>query len=105
MGVGFLAHETCESSGKVFELGGHWISQLGYRRSRGARFPAGFSLEDVAGRFSEIIDFANGAEYPDDAGSGEPFDAASSTAGSPLSTEVLVTRWRGDCVCTVCGVQ
>mmetsp|Transcript_113389 Transcript_113389/g.241987 ORF Transcript_113389/g.241987 Transcript_113389/m.241987 type:complete len:192 (+) Transcript_113389:423-998(+) len=69
--VAYLCHERCECSGGVFELGGHWISRLGWRRSRGARFPAGFTLEDVAERFQEISDFSEGAEYPADADSGE----------------------------------
>merc|ERR1719291_819358 len=69
--VAFLAHEKCESTGGVFELGGHWISRLGWRRSRGARFQAGFTLEDVARRFEEVSDFSQGTEYPVDADSGE----------------------------------
>eukprot|EP00930_Biecheleria_cincta_P015652 TRINITY_DN12986_c0_g1_i1.p1 TRINITY_DN12986_c0_g1~~TRINITY_DN12986_c0_g1_i1.p1 ORF type:complete len:847 (+),score=134.20 TRINITY_DN12986_c0_g1_i1:70-2610(+) len=69
--VAYLCHDSCDSTGGVFELGGHWISRLGWRRSRGVRFPAGFSLEDVAERFQEISDFSEGAEYPTDADSGE----------------------------------
>lgn len=69
--VAYLCHDSCDSSGGVFELGGHWISRLGWRRSRGVRFPAGFSIEDVAERFQEISNFSEGAEYPTDADSGE----------------------------------
>jgi len=70
--VAYLCHETCESTGGIFELGGHWMAKLGWRRSKGARFPEGFSLEDVAASFGEISDFeVEGAEYPDDADSGE----------------------------------
>merc|ERR1712100_187744 len=69
--VAYLCHERCECTGGVFELGGHWISRLGWRRSRGARFPTGFTPEDVAARFEEISDFGEGAEYPDEADSGE----------------------------------
>lgn len=69
--VAYLCHERCECTGGVFELGGHWISRLGWRRSKGARFPAGFTPEDVAARFEEISDFREGAEYPDEADSGE----------------------------------
>jgi 3-hydroxyacyl-CoA dehydrogenase/3a,7a,12a-trihydroxy-5b-cholest-24-enoyl-CoA hydratase len=69
--VAYLCHDSCDSTGGVFELGGHWISRLGWRRSRGVRFPAGFSIEDVADRFQEISDFSEGAEYPTDADSGE----------------------------------
>ena len=42
----YLCHESCTSTGGVFELGGHWIARLGWRRSRGARFHAGFSVEE-----------------------------------------------------------
>lgn len=69
--VAYLCHERCDSTGGVFELGGHWISRLGWRRSQGARFQAGFTLEDVARRFEEVSDFSQGTEYPVDADSGE----------------------------------
>lgn len=70
--VAYLCHESCETSGGVFELGGHWMAKLGWRRSRGARFPEEFSVEDVAARFGEISDFdLEGTEYPEDVDSGE----------------------------------
>jgi len=69
--VAYLCHESCRCSGAVFELGGHWISRLGWRRSRGARFPAGFTVEDVAARFGEISDFGEDAEFPEGWESGE----------------------------------
>lgn len=69
--VAYLCHDQCDCTAGVFELGGYWISRLGWRRSKGARFPAGFSLEDVAARFQEISSFDDGAEYPDEADSGE----------------------------------
>jgi NAD(P)-dependent dehydrogenase (short-subunit alcohol dehydrogenase family) len=68
--VAYLCHDQCECTAGVFELGGYWISRLGWRRSKGARFPAGFSLEDVAARFQEISSFDD-AEFPDEADSGE----------------------------------
>jgi bile acid-coenzyme A ligase len=68
--VGYLCHDSCESNGGVFEMGGHWISRLGYRRTRGARFQEGFTMDDVASRFAEISDFTD-SESPTDADSGE----------------------------------
>ena len=68
--AGFLCHESCEATGGVFELGGHWISKLGWRRSRGVNFDEGFTMEDVKARFEEINDFSD-AEFPTDADSGE----------------------------------
>eukprot|EP00931_Biecheleriopsis_adriatica_P049519 TRINITY_DN28649_c0_g1_i1.p1 TRINITY_DN28649_c0_g1~~TRINITY_DN28649_c0_g1_i1.p1 ORF type:complete len:1321 (-),score=307.28 TRINITY_DN28649_c0_g1_i1:44-4006(-) len=69
--VAYLCHDTCDCTGGIFELGGYWISKLGWRRSKGARFPAGFTPEDVASRFLQISDFSEGAEYPDEGESGE----------------------------------
>merc|ERR1719160_2364244 len=68
--VAYLCHESCPCSGQVFELGGHWISRLGWRRTKGSRFPAGFTPEDVASKFDEICNFSEGAEYPADSDSG-----------------------------------
>jgi acetyl-CoA acetyltransferase family protein len=79
----YLCHESCTSTGGVFELGGHWIARLGWRRSRGARFDAGFSVEDVAARFAEISDFAD-AEFPEDANSGEERSMAPPLAKAKL---------------------
>lgn len=38
---------------------------------KGAQFHTGFTVEDVAARFNQISDFSEGAEYPEDADSGE----------------------------------
>merc|ERR1719291_14690 len=69
--VAFLAHEKCENTGGVFELGGHWISRLGWRRTKGVRFAEGFTIEDVSARFDDISTFGEGTEYPKDAETGE----------------------------------
>mmetsp|Transcript_44019 Transcript_44019/g.104154 ORF Transcript_44019/g.104154 Transcript_44019/m.104154 type:complete len:304 (+) Transcript_44019:109-1020(+) len=69
--VAVLCHDSCESTGSVYELGGHWISKLGWRRSQGARFQAGFTPEDVSKDFDKICDFSAGAEHPADCDSGE----------------------------------
>lgn len=69
--VAYLCHQSCTSTGGVFELGGHWISKLGWRRSPGARFSAGFTPEDVAEKFGEICDFSAEMEFPSDCDSGD----------------------------------
>mmetsp|Transcript_136707 Transcript_136707/g.424709 ORF Transcript_136707/g.424709 Transcript_136707/m.424709 type:complete len:102 (+) Transcript_136707:2-307(+) len=74
--VAYLCHESCQCSGTVLELGGHWIARLGWRRSRGVRFPAGFTVEDVAARFQEASDFSEGVEYPEDWQTGEAHSMA-----------------------------
>eukprot|EP00933_Yihiella_yeosuensis_P012507 TRINITY_DN12123_c1_g1_i1.p1 TRINITY_DN12123_c1_g1~~TRINITY_DN12123_c1_g1_i1.p1 ORF type:complete len:570 (+),score=103.24 TRINITY_DN12123_c1_g1_i1:52-1710(+) len=69
--VAYLSHESCQCSGGVFELGGHWVARLGWRRSPGVVFQKGFTPEDVATRFEEICHFGNGTEYPTTSDSGE----------------------------------
>jgi acetyl-CoA C-acetyltransferase len=69
--VTYLCHESCQSTGGIFEMGGHWMSQLGWRRTQGARFHTGFTVEDVAAKFDQISDFGEGVEYPTDDTSGE----------------------------------
>eukprot|EP00928_Gymnodinium_smaydae_P043761 TRINITY_DN29261_c0_g1_i1.p1 TRINITY_DN29261_c0_g1~~TRINITY_DN29261_c0_g1_i1.p1 ORF type:complete len:1287 (-),score=185.15 TRINITY_DN29261_c0_g1_i1:256-4116(-) len=69
--IAYLCHDSCDCTGGIFELGGYWISRLGWRRSRGVRFPAGFTPEDVAARFQELSSFDEGAEYPEDCDSSE----------------------------------
>lgn len=45
--VAYLAHESCEENGSVFELGAGWISKLRWQRSNGALFDLPFTPEDV----------------------------------------------------------
>merc|ERR1712032_971061 len=52
--VCYLCHESCESTGGMFELAGSWISKLRWERSKGVVFPEQFSADDVASMFSEI---------------------------------------------------
>uniref|UniRef100_A0A7S1WQX4 Uncharacterized protein n=1 Tax=Alexandrium catenella TaxID=2925 RepID=A0A7S1WQX4_ALECA len=74
--VAYLCHEACTCTGGVFELGGHWVARLGWRRSRGVRFPQGFTAEDVAAKFQELSDFGEGVEYPEGWESGEAHSMA-----------------------------
>jgi len=69
--VTYLCHESCLATGKIFELGGHWVSTLGWRRSKGVRFMSGFTADDVASQFAKITDFTDDPDYPLDADSGE----------------------------------
>jgi len=62
--VAYLCHDSCESTGATFELGGQWISKVRWQRSKGVTFPDGFSIEDVAAQFDAICDFDEGAEIP-----------------------------------------
>ncbi|RKP20935.1 NAD(P)-binding protein [Rozella allomycis CSF55] len=63
--VGYLANEKNEVSGGVFEVGSGWISRVRWQRSRGVAFPIrnGFSIEQVASKWKEIVDFKS-VDYP-----------------------------------------
>mmetsp|Transcript_23149 Transcript_23149/g.40987 ORF Transcript_23149/g.40987 Transcript_23149/m.40987 type:complete len:303 (-) Transcript_23149:206-1114(-) len=64
--VAYLAHESCETSGKVFELGAGWVAQLRWQRSKGGVLPAGqASPEGVASIWDKVTDFDNEPEYPE----------------------------------------
>jgi multifunctional beta-oxidation protein len=65
--VGFLAHEACPATGKVFEVSGGWVAQVRWQRSGGVGFPTNVPLtpEAIAAKWDNIIDFDNGrATHP-----------------------------------------
>ncbi|CAG8706651.1 27283_t:CDS:2 [Dentiscutata erythropus] len=65
--VGFLAHESCPSTGNVFEVGCGWIAQVRWQRSGGIGFPTSKPLlpEDLAAKWDAITNFYDGrATHP-----------------------------------------
>lgn len=62
--VAWLCHETCETTGGLFEVGAGWISRVRWERSEGAYFvPNEFSIDDVADAWETVNDFSN-ATHP-----------------------------------------
>ncbi|CAG8582653.1 9321_t:CDS:2 [Paraglomus occultum] len=65
--VGFLSHDNCPVSGRVFEVGGAWAAQVRWQRAGGVGFPTSKPLrpEDIAAKWDKITDFDDGrATHP-----------------------------------------
>ncbi|KAF4316086.1 hypothetical protein BBO99_00008893 [Phytophthora kernoviae] len=64
--VAYLCHESCERSGNVYEVGGGWIAQARWQRSRGIVLPRDeLTLENIASQIDEIENFdAEPTRYP-----------------------------------------
>lgn len=64
--VAYLCHESCDTTGSLFELGAGWVSKIRWQRSQGVSFPLNqpFTAENVKERFHDIISFDENATYP-----------------------------------------
>lgn len=65
--VAYFVHETCETSGAIFEIAGPVARRLRWQSSGGVEFPDKFTPEDVAAKIGDICDFDKKPDYPKDA--------------------------------------
>lgn len=63
--VTYLCHESCATTGQLFEVGAGWVSRVRWQRSKGAFFPLNqpFAPESIAEQWATIQDFSDPA-YP-----------------------------------------
>ena len=57
--VVLLAHDTCDVTGKLFEVGGGWVSQTRWEQTQGYYFPDSFSAEDLQNNWAKVTSFEN----------------------------------------------
>ncbi|KAG7395648.1 hypothetical protein PHYBOEH_003405 [Phytophthora boehmeriae] len=64
--VAYLCHDSCDRSGNVYEVGGGWIAQARWQRSRGIVLSKDeLTLENIASQIDEIENFdAEPTRYP-----------------------------------------
>ncbi|KAJ2763906.1 hypothetical protein GGI18_006569, partial [Coemansia linderi] len=63
--VGYLAHESTPHTGKLFQVGSCWISEIRRQRSGGVGFPMNRVLtpEAIAQRWKDIVNFDDGRAH------------------------------------------
>lgn len=60
--VTYLASEACAETGKIFSIGGGYVARVAILEGEGVSFGTeGFTPEDVADRFDEILKIGDGA--------------------------------------------
>ena len=54
-----LTHEDSKTTGKLFEVGGGWVSQTRWEQTEGVFFEENFSAEDLLGVWDKATSFTN----------------------------------------------
>lgn len=64
--VAFLAHDSCQENGGLFEVGAGYIAKQRWQRSGGVQYPVkGLTPETVAAGWNKVTDFSAGATFPE----------------------------------------
>jgi NAD(P)-dependent dehydrogenase (short-subunit alcohol dehydrogenase family) len=53
--VGYLASEACTETGRIFSVGGGYVARVGIIEGPGATFGEGFTPDDVADKFDQVM--------------------------------------------------
>ncbi len=53
-----LTQEQTTATGRIFEVGGGWISEVRWEQSEGVYFPGDFTTEDLVAQWTEATDFS-----------------------------------------------
>ena len=57
--VVLLSHENSNTTGRLFEVGGGWVSETRWEQTEGVYFEEAFTPEALAGRWAEATSFEN----------------------------------------------
>ena len=57
--VVLLSHESSTATGRLFEVGGGWVSETRWEQTQGAWFEEAFTAEALAARWDEATSFEN----------------------------------------------
>lgn len=64
--VAYLAHESCQDNGGLFEVGAGYIAKQRWNRTAGVQYPVkNLTPETVASQWNKVTDFSSGSTYPE----------------------------------------